>query len=239
MITIGKHRIRSFMTLEYSFSGIRVIEIDLIPVQWTLTIDLAPSQKKRKNLEEIARKAELTYQRIYFWLETVLTQAVCVNTTNAIGMAIAATSSNVMVMCPDEPYDEVLVELLHSKLTALADGNMLIGSIHLKGSDVTASCSYECPDGLYALPDAVQDYVGIDVTSMHSIPWWARNDGFSFEFLKSEENKDIPDDVYFGAFSDPMQDFDKTMEEIAELAPIIPKEPATIIQAEKWKPRKV
>lgn len=237
MITIGKHRIRSFLTLEYDFSGIRIVERELIPVHWSLTINLVPSQKKRKNLEEIAQKAELTYQRLYFWLESVLSNVIVVNTTNTLGMTIAATSSNVMMMCPDEPYDEVIVEMLHSKLTALSSGNMLIGEIHLKGDDVTASYNFDCPDGEYNLPQTVKDYISIP--SKYNSPWWMRNDGFCFEFLKPEEQKEVPDEKYFGNIRDPMLDFDSTMKELSGIDSFPIEEQATIIQVERWKPRKV
>jgi hypothetical protein len=238
-MTVGKHKVRSHMTLEYDFSGIRIHEEDIIPVDWKLTVNLIAPQNKKRTKEEFESLAGITYQRIYFWLETNLPHIIVVDTNNEPGMFIANTASNVMMYCPDQPFDEMIIQLLHHKLTALADKALIVGEVHLKGSDVTAGFSYDCPDGEYNLPSTVAEYLpGI---TMHTIPWWARNDGYCFEFIKPEEQKDTPNDVFFADMLDPMVEFEQVMKEnsnmFIEFEP--EKEPAKIIQVEKWQPRKV
>ena len=40
MMKVGRHQVRSHMTLEYEFSGIRIHSDELIPVDWKLTVNL-------------------------------------------------------------------------------------------------------------------------------------------------------------------------------------------------------
>lgn len=235
MITVGKHRVRSYMTMEFDFAGIRIIEKELSPVQWKLNVKIAPSQKKRVSDEILARNTESAYQRIYFWMETNLPNIIVVGSENITGLAIAHATDNAMMLCPAEPFDELLIELLHSKFTALASGNLVIGEITLRSSDTTATYSFDCPDGLYALPMTVTEYV--PALSLHRLPWWARNDGFCYEFLKPADSASVTNEEYFGKIEDPMSQFESAMDELLEDYP--GNRQAEIIQVEKWKPQKI
>ena len=168
MMTVGRHQIRSHMTLEYEFSGIRIHGDNLIPVDWKLTVNLIAPQKKKSTREESEYIAGLTYQRLYFWLESNLPDIIIVDTHNEPGMFIANTAANIMMYCPDEPFDEMIIQLLHYKLTALSDKTLVVGEVHLKGSDVTAGYSYDCVDGEYSLPAAVSEYM--EGVTMHQNP---------------------------------------------------------------------
>lgn len=223
------------MTMEFEFAGIRIIEKELVPVQWKLTATLIPSQKKRVSDDILARNTEMAYQRLYFWLETNLPNIITVGSENITGLAIAHATDNAMMLCPGEPFDELLVELLHSKFTALVAGNMVIGELTLRSSDTTATFSFDCPDSMYALPSTVTEYV--PALSLYQLPWWARNDGFCYEFLKPADSADIPNDVFFGAIEDPMVQFEYSMDELMGDHPGV--EQADIIQVEKWKPQKI
>lgn len=230
MITVGKYRVKSYMNMKYEFSGIRIVDTELTPVQWEISVVLAQSQKKRVSKDSIIQNTELAYQRLYFWLETNLSNVVVVSADNATGMAIASTVSNIMMVCPYEPYDELIAELLHHKFNILAKGNMVIGEITIKSNDTTSSFAFDCPDQEYTLPMTVEEY--IPAISLHKLPWWARDDGFCFEFLKPAAYADKTNEEYFGIITDPMDQLAIAMDELFT----DDKYQAPIIQVDTWKP---
>ncbi len=234
-MTIGKHRIKNFMTLEYEFTGIRLIDQGLIPVDWSLKINLIASSDKGKSKEEIEANANLTYQKIYFWLDTNLPGVILVNAKNDDDLYIANLSTNRMMYCPNKATDDLMIQLLHAKITTLAEHSLFVGEMELKGSDTTLRYTFDCPDGEYKLPTTTSEYY-TEGTPRDETPWWNRDDGFCFEFARPIGNEET-DEELFGEIVDPMDEFNLIMKDLDQVS--IVREPAKIIQIEKWQPRKV
>ena len=234
MMTIGKQRIKNHMSMEYYFTGIRILSGSLIPVDWHISVDMVAIGKKGKTTEDAEYNATVAYQKLYFWLETNLPGIIAVDVSNDDDLYLANLSSNIMLYCPAEPYDDVIVQLLHSKFTALADGNLLIGEVRVKGSDMSVRYSFEAEGG-YNLPDKTEDYYTEGV-ARDKKPWWMRNDGFSFEFIRPS-NTEISNDELFKDIVDPLDEFNKVISEMDSTMDM--REPARIVQVEKWKPKKV
>jgi hypothetical protein len=234
MMTIGKQRIKNHMSMEYDFTGIRILSGSLIPVDWHISIDMVAIGKKGKPTEDAEYTATVAYQKLFFWLETNLPGIVAVDVSNEDDLYLANLSSNIMLYCPAEPYDDIIVQLLHSKFTALADGSLLIGEVRVKGSDMSVQYSFE-PDGGYALPDKTANYY-LEGVARDKEPWWMRNDGFSFEFIRPEDSE-ISDDELFKDIVDPLDEFNRVISEMDSTLDM--REPARIVQIEKWKPKKV
>jgi hypothetical protein len=227
------------MTMEYNFTGIRIQNSTLTPVDWHLEIDLLVSEKKGKTKKDIEYEAGLIYQKIYFWMETNLPSIVVVDTTKEEDLYIANLSSNIMMYCPGNPGDDLVIQLLHAKLVALSTEHLMIGEIHLKGSDTSIKYSFDCVDGNYGLPILVSEYF-TDGDTLDETPWWTRNDGFCFEFLKPDD-LDITDEEKeeLNNRIDPMDEFYRIIGELKDTSFGVVKEPARIVQIEKWKPKKV
>ena len=51
MMVVGKNRVKNHMTMEYDFTGIRILDSSLIPVDWHISIDLIALEKKCKSKE--------------------------------------------------------------------------------------------------------------------------------------------------------------------------------------------
>jgi len=239
MIKRGRHIIKSHMTFSYDFTGIRLQEGCLTPVDWTLTADLVATGKKGKTREEIEDTAGFTYQKIYFWLDTNLPNILMVDVGTEDDLYIANLSSNLMMYCPGNPSDDTLIQLLHSKISVLAGTGLIVGEMKLKGSDTSLEYTFDCSDGDYELPTTTEYYT--ESTTRDKIPWWARDDGFCFEFVRPiavEGTPVIPDEELFKDISDPMDDFRKAMTDM-DIHIGITKEPARIVQVERWKPKKV
>jgi len=236
MIKRGKHLIKSHMTLEYSFTGIRVQDSALIPVDWTLSVDLVATGKKGKAKDEIEYEASVIYQKIYFWLDTNLPNIIMVDVGNEDDLYIANLTANIMMYCPDNPSDGLIIQLLHAKISSLASHGLIVGELHLKGNDSSLHYTFDCADGNYLLPDTTEYYT--EGTTRDKDPWWARNDGFCFEFVRPEGNEQT-DEELFSDIVDPMNEFDRIMAEVTDIHMSLVREPAKIVQVEKWKPRKV
>lgn len=236
MMTVGRHKIRSHMALKYDFTGIRLQDSSLTPVQWTLKINLIAPDFKNKKKENIELQAALAYNRIYFWLDTNLPNVLMVDATNENDLYIANLSSNIPLYCPGDTGDDHLVQLLHSKISAIAGNFIIVGEIELKGSDTSSAYIFDSSDSGYEFPALTKDYIIGEIK--HEIPWWNRNDGFCFEFIKMpiSENQD---EKSFIDIVDPMLEFERITKEESESYLGIIKEPAKIVQLEKWIPKKI
>lgn len=236
MIRRGKHVIKKHMTLEYNFSGIRIQSSLLTPVDWKLSVDLVATGTKEQTRDDIEYQSGITYQKIYFWLDTNLPDIVIVNVCNEDDLYLANLISNVMMYCPGNPGDDMLIQLLHSKLSVLAGSNILVSEIRLTGTDTSLQYTFDCTDGGYDLPSVTSDYYKGYIVRDES-PWWSRDDGFCCEFVR-DKNSETNEVEVFKDIVDPMDDFHRVMTSLSGSI-ASSKEPARIVQVEKWKPKKV
>ena len=236
-MVVGKHRIKNHMTLEYDFSGIRLLNNSLVPADWHLSVNLVAIDKKSKSMQDAEFNATMAYQKLYFWIDTNLPNIIMVNVNNEDDLYIANLSSNIMLYCPEEPFDDIIAKLLHSKLTTLADGKLLVGEIKLKASDISVKYTFDCSDEGYNLPLLTADYYregkARDIT-----PWWQRNDGFCFEFIRPIDSTES-DEELFKDIIDPMDEFDSVVRDATDKYSGVAREPARIVQVERWKPKKI
>jgi hypothetical protein len=237
MMKHGKNIIRNYMTLSFEFAGTRIQDGYLTPVDWEISTNLIVSGKKSKSKEDIEYRASVVYQKLYFWLDTNLQYIAMVDVGNEDDLYIANLSSNITMYCPGNPSDDMIIKLLHSKLSALAGSDLGIGEIKLKASDTSLTYTYDCLDGDYELPATTAEYY-TEGTCRDSQPWWTRNDGFCFEFVKPSESEATDEEIFEGIV-DPMDEFEKAISEMSDTQIGMVREPARIVQVEKWKPRKV
>jgi hypothetical protein len=235
MVKRGNQIIRNYMTLNYEFTGIRIFDGYLTPVDWELKINLVIPDKKNKSKEELETKATFAFQKIYFWLDTNLPDVIIVDVEKDDDLYIANLSANIMMYCPGNSGDDMVVRLIHSKLSSLVKNDILVGEIQLKGSDSSIDYTFDCIDGDYSLPDKTTDYYSEGV-ARDEHPWWTRDDGFCFEFIKPTDS-DLSDEEIFKDIVDPMDEFYRFLAETDK--PVALKEPARIVQVEKWKPKTV
>lgn len=239
-MSVGKHKIKSHMTLAYDFTGMRLQDGCFTPVSWELKVNLiAPSNTSKKLKDELELRSGIAYNRMYFWLETNLSSVIMVDVTNKDDLYLSNLSTNITLYCPGDVNDDHLIQLLHAKLNALAGDALIVGEMTLKGDDTSVMYTFDCANEQYELPTDVLTY--IERESRDTTPWWYRDDGFCFEFVKptqEEGEEPIPDNI-FEDIVDPMTEFEKILQEATESYIGIIKEPARIVQIEKWKPKTV
>lgn len=225
------------MTLNYDFTGIRIQDGFMCPVDWELSANLIITAKKSRSREEIESKASIMYQKLYFWLDTNLPSIVMVDVDCEEDLYLANMSSNIMMYCPGTPGDNLIIKLLHSKLTTLATPDIEIGELTLKASDTSIHYTYDCPEGEYELPESTEEYY-TEGTCRDDEPWWNRKDGFCFEFVRPAETESTDEEIFAGIV-DPLDEFERVISEMSEMQIGMVREPARIVQVEKWKPKKV
>jgi hypothetical protein len=233
----GKNFIRSYMTFSVQFTGLRIQDGFLTPVDWLLSVNLIVRPGKNKSKQEVERKAGLIYQRLNFWLDANLQSVVVVDVNSEDDLYIANLSSNITMYCPASPSDDLLIQMLHSKMTALTGPELEIGEIKLNASDTAIEYTFDVAETGYSLPETTEYYP--DGKCRDTLPWWSRNDGFCFEFVNPEKEGACLKDFYADVV-DPMDEFERVLAEMTETdIGIGSREPARIVQVEKWKPKKV
>lgn len=229
----SKSVVKNFMTLDFDFTGIRIQEGYLTPVDWSLSVDLFALEKGTQSKDEVESAAAFVFQKIYFWLNTNLQGIVAVDVSSDEDLLLANLSSNITMFCPGNPGDELIIRLLHAKLTSLAGEDLIIGPMRLRASDASLQYNYDCMDGEYDLPRSADEYYQ-EYPCQDPAPWWTRDDGFCFEFAKA----DTPEAVEIAKnIVDPLDEFYSIIAEYS--AHGMNREPAKIIKIDKWKPKKV
>lgn len=202
----------TYISFDHTFKGISIRHSQLIPNTWTLTVKMAGDGDGALN--EV-------YSKIQYWLNYVLDDVVAVNAHDAEDMAIANSVSNTPLHCPGYPGDNILVQLFHAKLSALAGNLAAMGPIELVSDVMGVKYTYDCDDD-YSLPETNSH----PDNQVQLVPWWSRDDGFCFDSLPDEQNED------------PMDEYYRTIESLIEQSSET-KEPAKIINLATWTPRVV
>jgi|AntAceMinimDraft_11_1070367.scaffolds.fasta_scaffold51709_2 hypothetical protein len=238
MIKIGKTFVRNYMTLDFEFTGVRIQDTTLTSVDWYLSINLvAASHNGDKQRVEKERNASIAYQRLYFWLDANLPHVIAIDASNEDDLYIANLLSNIAMFCPGNPSDDLIIQLLHSKLSKIAGDDLIISEMTLRGSDTALQYTFDVQGGSYELPELTADYC-LSGIARDKQAWWTRNDGFCFEFIMPEDSDALAEEI-FKEIVDPLDEFNKVILEMTDSKIGIVREPAKIVQVEKWKPKKV
>jgi hypothetical protein len=158
----------------HQVSLVRILGSALIPARLTIKAEVLPIP------EATELDFEVTFAKIKFWLENIVSRTVAFCRTNETAIDMLTDGEgrslvvNQLMITPHEPTDEHLAALLQAKMTALSNGTMFFGVVRV---------SSDAPTGL------VWSYVGDwedDLPSMEQwfntkpyyfdVPWWARND---------------------------------------------------------------
>ena len=234
---IGNEEVKSFMTVKQEFSGIRIMDDLLQPVVWSLEFDtVAVDYSQKGSPSEIERNGTYAFNKLSFWMDTVLHGLIVTNIENKSGVSIASLASNAMMYCPDEPSDDILSRLIHCKLDAMFGEHLYIDTVRLSSSDSGVTYTF-CPGKTgNHLPETVASYCSIE--ALHSEPWWYRKDGFCFELLRPTGSEKPLKEIYSGII-DPLEYYDETVAPLENDEIEFEIEPAPVIQVDKWTPKKV
>ena len=185
---------RSIVILPFEFDAIRVYGTALTPSTFEIKISASPSKYDTRAQHEIEEKSHEGMQRLTFWWQNIMADIIIGDIESDTFATLVGATENSAMFCPGTPTDHLLVELLHSKITALMDGFFDIHTLSLKSKDTMyIETSFRNIDG-YRLPD-ISYY---PEETIHDKPWWQRDTIEVCEFAKGT----VIEDELFNHFSD-------------------------------------
>lgn len=132
---------------------------------------------------------DVTFAKIKFWLETVVSRCIVFSLTNPTAMALLVNETgrpnlhNHLMITPNEPNNEHIAVLLQSKMAALSNGAIEFGAIRVETEDVGLVFTYvgDWHDDLPTMDDwfATKPYY-------FDVPWWRRNDASTLDLITDD-----------------------------------------------------
>lgn len=164
---------------------IRYIDSTLSATRFELHADIMPTG----DVDDI--DFDIILAKVKFWLDTIVCRCIAFSSKNQAAFAMLLGEdgdprlSNHLMITPEEPQDDHLAVLLQSKLTALASGKMMFGSIRIESdspSGLTWTYLGEWQDDLPEMKDwfAKQPYYFEE-------PWWCRDDISTLDIVPMNE----------------------------------------------------
>lgn len=180
MMYFPDEQYRSSVILPYSFAAIRVFDSELHSTDFELKICCTAAFEDKRSQTKIHEKSQEGMQRLNFWVDTILRNVVMLDVDSPIFDSIVTSVDNTSMFCPGPPTDHMLVELLHSKISAITLGMFDIHAISITSSDTAGvETSFRAVDG-YQLPG-----IGyFEADTLHKTPWWTRDTIEVCEFAK-------------------------------------------------------
>jgi hypothetical protein len=179
----------SFVVVPHNFSAIRVLNDRVTPVSIQLKISVAPIENNILSDQELGLLAARGFQKLKLWLDITLQDAIIINNKSAILDSFEEFTDNPILYIPREPDDYTLSAILHSKLSQLVKGHLVLDTLSLTSSDTYFVERYfRCRDGNYVNLPGVE-YMGEE--TVHPQPWWARYGMETVDYAKAKvENVD-------------------------------------------------
>lgn len=175
--------------LNLEFKAIRVMDNRLIPTTWKLQAEVLYSEEAQDSVD-FDIEVKTTIAKINYWLDTLVSDSLIFGRDNdwAIDSFFDeeghCTLGNVVTITPDDPTDDHLSEIFHSKFNAFGNEHIQFGVIELTSDDKTGLSFMFTGDGELNLP-LMADWVGTH--AYFDRPWWSRDDGSTYDVIPPDD----------------------------------------------------
>lgn len=229
----------SYMTIEHTFMGIRLLNNTLTPAKWKIVVSICGLDVDTIDDEDYDKEVIAAHRKIETWLEYFFTDVIFIDGTDDCSLEIFDDWSldNTLVYTPGTPTNDVILQTLHSKFFALAGDFLYIGKSTIKSTDSKSTFVFNNPDQECILDDVF--YIG--EFPVHEFPWWERYDIDTHD-LNLEDTDEIHRKKYRGELNT-QRILDSMVDDIRKGLglKIIKHEQVTadvlpISKAVKWKP---
>jgi hypothetical protein len=230
MIKYGKTNLRSYMIMDYVFDGVCIEDGTLFPNSWKFSVDLTATARGNAGadqIEQVSKAATAAFLKIRYWLDTNLRGIVLSLVDNHSDFELAMHVNNPVMYVPGTLSDDVISQLLHAKISALAGTGLIVGALRIASSQSELRYAFDPAETGYNLPDTTEYFTYGKV--LHDVPWWFRDDGFCVELP-------VPQDGSEHQYVDPMDKFLAPMESDTEEQP---STPGRVTRIDSWTPKKV
>jgi hypothetical protein len=218
--------------VSHTFSGVRLDDGYLTSAQWGVRLEV----QANGSTEELANVAIAKVQHFF---DICLANVLMVDIKDRQSINVVNHTDNPFMLLPGSPTDDMVSRLLFLKLAKIIGNDLSIVSLELTASD--HAVEYLIVDEITeGLPANTTDFVGDNMLSLHTTPWWFRPDGFTTELLVEAGGESTPQEMY-AEVEDPMQAFVEYLMEDTDDDPEPPKKKksARIEKFNKWNPKRV
>jgi hypothetical protein len=169
--------------LNLGFQAIRVIQNELLPNIWNLTIDVISSGELAIDSIEVSG----AFAKMKYWVEEIVNGSVIFSSDNkwAIGTFFHKdgkdASRNNLLLLPGTVNDITLAQVIYAKLTALSSGYVILGPLEITSED-SQGLSFFYTGETDSLPD-IKQWIGNRY--FFNQPWWQRNDSSTMDVAPS------------------------------------------------------
>ena len=172
--------------LALDFKAIRVIDNRMIPTHWKLQAEVLYEDDGEEEDPQGDLEIKIAIAKIKYWLEHILSDSLLIDGDNEWAYNSffdedgKCTTGNTIVMLPSSPSDDLIAELIHSKMNAFGGDNLEFGIIELSSDDKTGLSYMFTGNGENNLPE-MKDWVGEH--TYFDKPWWARDDASTIDLV--------------------------------------------------------
>lgn len=176
--------------LALDFKAIRVVDNQMIPTTWKIQAEVLYDEEDENDDPNYDVEIKTSIAKIKYWLEHVLSGSVMFDVGNEWAFNAffdedgKCTTQNNIVLMPSTPTDDLIAELLHSKMNAFGSGFIEFGVMELTSDDKSGLSYMFTGDGENNLPEMV-DWIG--ERAYFDKPWWARDDASTVDLIPTEE----------------------------------------------------
>jgi hypothetical protein len=177
-----------FVSFKTSLRAIRVIDRELQAVKMNLRMDFADQETDDS---QAVFRSQVAMAKIRYWLDNCVEDCVMFNRENdwAMGALLSVDEvsdgvTNRVMILPDDPGEDILLQIFQSKLQSLAGTSMRIGVLELDIEDGNGFHFTYVGEGEMDLPTN-EEWVG--EIAYFKKPWWARDDASMMDIMATEE----------------------------------------------------
>jgi len=181
-----------FISLRYEFKAIRVIDQTLSPTTIKIKADVSTLDD---DSDDYGFRMEVAINKLRYWVDQVLNDSVILFCGNewALGSFMSEdtpgspATSNTVLLCPDEPTDACLAELLLCKLSAISQGVFDFHAIDIESSDGRGiGFTFVGGNPGVSFPEPTEWFM--DKPNYFTKPWWARGDASTLDVIPCEDD---------------------------------------------------
>lgn len=192
------------VSLALNFKAIRVVGNQLVPTTWNIKAEVLYDEEEDSvddDVEAHDLEIRIAIAKIKYWLENTLNGSVIFDAGNEWASLaffdeegfVSVGNNNVILPAP--PTDDLIAEILHSKMNAFGGKFLQFGVIELSSDDKNGLSYLFTGDGEINLPE-MGDWVG--ETAYFDKPWWARPDASTYDVIPGPEDDltELPASAY-------------------------------------------
>lgn len=176
-----------FISLRHEFKATRVIGQRLSPASIKIKVDISTLED---DSDDYATRMEIALAKMTYWVERVLDGAILVSSDNEWAVesfmdGASPSTTNMVMLCPEEPTDALLAEILICKFKAITQGAFDFHAIDIESTDGRGmSFTFVGGSPGDSFPEAAD---WLTERNYFSKPWWHRADASTLDVVPEEE----------------------------------------------------